>query len=762
MRFLKNKWTRLAVLLVASVLVCGCTLKCLDIVREYDDGEAVESLYNSDMYSLEGERLYSELWLFANLYIKNQDENGMLDESSFKTKHILNALESLGYKNGDFLGSFRYSDIFNFYVEYKGVAGYSDSDVMDFPVDEYTILIRGNEITSYPSYFNGFGTGCHYYTNGKGFEYYYIPHYNKGFAVYDYDTEGLQSYVDELGATIYLNEDGSSPIPTAYRQDAMFTTASDYVPCFEGDDSLCEIRLRLNEKNISAVRAHEAFRHEREKKIVTEAVGFIPVLLVILVLSVYVMLTAGFDSKENKYKMTGFDRIFIEVCVLVLVLSGMCLVMLTEYLRNVSEIDSWFSSYGYEGLATDILYGTGVTGVYIVVVLILSSFVLRLRCKSFFKTSLIFIILSKIFSAMGRFIKKAKAQARENEINAQILKDNNYLRRFIIRTAVFFAVGLGVLFIGFALEGLAFLVIGFIILVCGFVYLCIKDLRELTTLSEHIRRISEGDYTEYALIENSSAYGMHYNLNEISGGFRKSVEEQLKSERMKIDLVTNVSHDLKTPLTSIISYIDLLSKEELSPEARDYVAVLENKSAKLKSMVSDVFDLAKATSRTDIKKEKLDMVILTGQVLADLNDKITNSGMEIRKNINADTAPVNADGKKLYRVMQNLIDNALKYSLSGTRIYISLENTESETSVKIQNIASYEMNFKEDEITERFTRGDEARTTEGNGLGLSIAKSYTEACGGCFRVEINGDSFTAVVTLPLSEEKGETLCTETE
>lgn len=751
MKFLKNKWTRLTAFLIASVLVWVCTLKWLDIVREYDDAEK-QSFYDPNMYSLEGERLYSDLWLFSNLYIKNQNEDGKLDESSYKTKHILNALESLGFDNDNLFDSFRYSDTFNFYVGYKGVAGYSDYDVESFPVDEYTLMVTGSKIVNYPKYFNGFGTGCHYYSNGKGFEYYYLGHYNRGFAVYDYDTEGLQSYVDDLGAVIYLNEDGSSPIPTAYRAEGGFTTASDYVPCFEGDDSLCEIKIRLNEKNISAFKMHEASMLEKEKRAVKEAVGLIPVLLLILVLSIYVMLTAGYDSKENKYKLTGLDKIFVEVCVAVLILSGLCVVMLLEYPARVYMIDEWLVYYGYDGLATDILYGAGFTGVYIVVTSILSSFVLRLRCKEFLKTSLIFIILSKVFSAVRKLVKKTAETIRKNEINKQILKDNGYLRRFIERTALFSAIGLAVLFIGLSLEGLTFLIIGFIILVGGFVFLCIKDLKELTTLSEHIRRITDGDYTEYALIENSSAYGMHYNLNAISSGFQKSVEEQLKSERMKIDLVTNVSHDLKTPLTSIISYIDLLSKEELSPEARDYVTILENKSAKLKTMVSDVFDLAKATSGTDVVKEKLDMVILTGQVLADLNDGIENSGVEIRKNINADTAPVYADGKKLYRVMQNLIDNALKYSLSGTRIYITLNNTDKDTVIRVQNIASYEMNFKADEITERFTRGDEARTTEGNGLGLSIAKSYTEACGGSFNVEINGDSFTAVVSLPLIKE----------
>ncbi len=218
---------------------------------------------------------------------------------------------------------------------------------------------------------------------------------------------------------------------------------------------------------------------------------------------------------------------------------------------------------------------------------------------------------------------------------------------------------------------------------------------------------------------------------------------------MKIDLVTNVSHDLKTPLTSIISYIDLLSAEELEPTARDYVKILEQKSQRLNNIVSDLFDLAKATSRTDINAERIDAVILTGQVLGDMSDKIDRYGREIRTRINADSAPVMADGKKLYRVMQNIIDNALKYSLENTRIWLSLDIEGQCTVIRVKNTASYEMNFTPDEITERFTRGDESRTSEGSGLGLSIAKSFTEACGGSLEVIVDGDTFITQISLPI-------------
>ena len=222
---------------------------------------------------------------------------------------------------------------------------------------------------------------------------------------------------------------------------------------------------------------------------------------------------------------------------------------------------------------------------------------------------------------------------------------------------------------------------------------------------------------------------------------------------MKVELVTNVSHDLKTPLTSIISYIDLLWAEDMSPAAKDYVKVISEKSERLKLMVADLFDLAKAASRTDLNNENLDAVILTKQVIGDMADRIESSGRELRTDIQAQTAPVMAEGKKLYRVFQNLIDNALKYSMEGTRIYVTLRNSGGYTDISVKNISAEEMNFTPEEITERFTRGDKARSTEGNGLGLAIAKSFTEACGGTFDIIIDGDMFTANVRLPITVQK---------
>lgn len=247
--------------------------------------------------------------------------------------------------------------------------------------------------------------------------------------------------------------------------------------------------------------------------------------------------------------------------------------------------------------------------------------------------------------------------------------------------------------------------------------------------------------------------GNNKTFEDINKGFNESLGEQMKAERMKIALVTNVSHDLKTPLTSIISYVDLLSKEEdLSETVRDYVNVLSEKSNRLKNIVSDLFDLAKSTSGDiPLELECLDIKKLIEQTLADMEDEIEKSNLQIKTKLPENSLNIYSDGKKLYRVFQNVIDNALKYALPGTRVYVELEEIDGKAVAKIKNTAGYEMDFTAEEILQRFSRGDKSRTTEGSGLGLSIAESFTNVCGGKFKVEIDGDLFKVQISFNLDK-----------
>lgn len=273
-----------------------------------------------------------------------------------------------------------------------------------------------------------------------------------------------------------------------------------------------------------------------------------------------------------------------------------------------------------------------------------------------------------------------------------------------------------------------------------------RDLRKYNKVAKAIETIYNGNYNSFTVEDNEKNDALKM-LANLSDSFEESVRKQVEAEKMQIELVANVSHDLKTPLTSIISYVELLKEEEMSDVAKDYVKVLSDKSDRLKYIVSDVFDLAKATSGEQVPMEELDGVVLINQVLSDMQDKIEASGRDVRSKIVPESAPLTGNGQKLYRVFQNIIDNALKYSMPGTRIYLTADMEGAEFVVTLKNISEYEMDFTAEEIMSRFTRGDKARHSEGNGLGLSIAKSFTELMGGTFTVEIDDDVFKTVVRL---------------
>ena len=298
-------------------------------------------------------------------------------------------------------------------------------------------------------------------------------------------------------------------------------------------------------------------------------------------------------------------------------------------------------------------------------------------------------------------------------------------------------------------EGLFFLSFFFSTIIAAYlVYRYIRRYKamidDMGRLCDHIKAIREGNTeTKLELDKDADLYPVSRDLNTIQQGISVALEQQLKSERMKVDLITNVSHDLKTPLTSIISYVDLLSKEEdLPAHVKDYVGILAHKSQQLKSLINDLFDLSKATSKNiEVKNEKLSLSKLMQQVLGEFDEEIQASGLDFRVSIPQEPVYIISDGAKLHRVFGNIIINALKYSLVGTRVYVQLVVEGNKAVAEVKNIANYEMDFDEETILQRFTRGDKARTTEGSGLGLAIARHFTDLCGGEFRIKIDGDLF---------------------
>lgn len=444
-------------------------------------------------------------------------------------------------------------------------------------------------------------------------------------------------------------------------------------------------------------------------ELVTIAVSFIISVIAAVIFFVYLIVVAGRKAEDDDVHLSPYsDRIYSDVLAGIIILTVYVWFFFTYNLLKRSRYRSGSLAIGMDQKVSLIIIGI-ITAIAAIICLdLLISMIRKIKAKKLIKHSLIYIILSGISNFIRSFFNDSRFE-------------HYPLTKSLYRRQVIFTVSSGIMVI------LSFILI-FINIFAGFLPVMLEAV-----------------IIFWYFYENNKTY------DEINNGLQEGYKEMMKSEKMKVDLITNVSHDLKTPLTSIISYVELLSKEDLPETARDYVKILSEKSERLKNIVSDLFDLAKSTSgNLSLDLEYLDLKKLIEQTLADMGDDIEKSNMRIKTTLTENPVYIYSDGKKLYRVFQNIIGNALKYSLQGTRIYIDMEIINNRVNVTVKNTASYEMDFTAEEILQRFSRGDKSRSTEGSGLGLSIAESFTRACGGTFRVEIDGDQFRVKLGFPIS------------
>ena len=309
-----------------------------------------------------------------------------------------------------------------------------------------------------------------------------------------------------------------------------------------------------------------------------------------------------------------------------------------------------------------------------------------------------------------------------------------------------------------------FIILGFISLLWywGLAALIIYSVILFLLLRKYVRKIQD----QYQLLLQATNELAQGNLNgtipedlgvfepfreeidKIRTGFRKAVDEEVKSTKMKTDLITNVSHDLKTPLTAIITYVDLLKDPNLPAEdQKKYIQILDQKANRLKLLIEDLFEISKATSKTvQLNIVDVDIVSLLRQVKLELQDKIEATDLLFRWQLPEEKVILPLDSQRTYRVFENLLVNITKYAMPHTRVYITMEDTENHVKISMKNISATELNFNPSEITERFVRGDASRNTEGSGLGLAIAKSFTELQGGRLEVFTDADLFTVEIT----------------
>ena len=274
----------------------------------------------------------------------------------------------------------------------------------------------------------------------------------------------------------------------------------------------------------------------------------------------------------------------------------------------------------------------------------------------------------------------------------------------------------------------------------------------LRILQKGGEKLAEGDLSQSIdtkpLIGDFKRYGQR--MNELRTGMERAVQEQTKAERMKTELITNVSHDIKTPLTSIVNYVDLLQKVDVQPEtAREYIAVLDRQSRRLKKLTEDLVEASKASSGAlPVELQPTDVAVLFDQIVGEYQERLADCRLTLVARPPEKSVFVRADGKLLSRVMDNLVSNICKYALEDTRVYVVASSDDETVTISFKNVSRAELNISPDELMERFVRGDASRHTEGSGLGLSIAGSLVRLMNGTFALSIDGDLFRADITLP--------------
>ena len=268
------------------------------------------------------------------------------------------------------------------------------------------------------------------------------------------------------------------------------------------------------------------------------------------------------------------------------------------------------------------------------------------------------------------------------------------------------------------------------------------------------KALAGGNYGEMLTEDLGNYNGLRDSLNQIDAGLKAAVEEAVRSQRMKTQLITNVSHDLKTPLTSIVSYIDLVKRKDLTAdEKREYIGILDQKSQRLKVLVEDLFEMSKASSGDmPLSYQQLNLVALVREVVVEHEMGMDEKGLKLNLSYISDQINVQLDGQKTYRILSNLMSNITKYAMPKTRVYISISKDEEEVLLEFKNTSAVELTYQGEELMERFVREDRARTTEGSGLGLAIAKSLTELQKGTMKVDAEADLFKVRLSFPLIKE----------
>lgn len=460
----------------------------------------------------------------------------------------------------------------------------------------------------------------------------------------------------------------------------------------------------------------------------------------------YLIYAAGRRPDKDGVQLIAVDIIFLDVALAVSAGAiALCILPIVQFIPYFYK-----DTLNYNITLIYAVFGVIIAIGTLLGILFVTMFIKRFKRHEVIRHTLTYRVLSWIFKKIGKFLLWFKSSF------VNVFDRSPLLIRLV---AIFGVYSLLVLITVLMLiwgRDLAIL-IGFIgLLGVNFIaiFYLLRNFKTFTDIRLGAERIRSGELSfnlpEQGIAEFRALAGT---INQIADGLKHAVSSQVKAERMKAELITNVSHDLKTPLTSIITYVDLLKNEGLhSDNADKYLEIIDSKSQRLKVLTEDLFEAAKANSgNISVNLENINVEALVSQGLGELSDKIEASGLTFKTSFPLEKTYVYADGKLLWRVIENLLSNVFKYALPGSRVYIDAIETRENVRIAVKNISAYELNVDPEELMERFKRGDTSRHSEGSGLGLSIAKSLTELQGGSFTINIDGDLFKAVIELPKSK-----------
>ena len=578
---------------------------------------------------------------------------------------------------------------------------------------------------------------------------------NFDYYVEKYDAK-TKSYVS-LAESKNYTEDSDYPLVKKYGIGDI--TNADNRRIFEGDafensNAAYIVHVGVNEPTINDdTQFYQRYQVYKMVKPYTEnAITYtVASAAVILILLVYETIAAGHTKEEDGIHLSWIDRIPFDVFTFVMILVGCCICLIgSELLSSVSymmfyEASMDFVEAGLPLIAFVILLALVVYVYYI-------SFVVRIKSHTLISNNVIVKAIQFVYYPVKKVIV---------EFYDAYCHSSAVWKKVIVGLVCISFVLLLIFFVTVAEVGEVFFELFIVILMLAMLYgvwILIKINADTKTLLTAAEKLANGEL-DYRISEEAlnRLHGPFYehakNLNLTSEGMKKAIENELKSERMKAELITNVSHDIKTPLTSIINYVDLLSKPHEEEKTEEYIDVLQRQSQRLKRLTEDVVEASKASSgNIQVHMDVVSIKEIIEQASAEYEERLKEKNLLLITKIPEEKIEVDADGRLLWRVLRNVFSNASKYSMDGSRVYIDVVEDGENVITTIKNTSKNQLNITEEELMQRFVRGDSSRHTEGSGLGLNIAKSLMDLMQGSFEIQIDGDLFKSIITVKKHEQ----------